>query len=59
MIPNTGIIPVAGRHELLQSCLNRMAEWKDTWGMSCNVSKCKVMHIGEQNPGYEKSMGCA
>jgi ribonuclease P/MRP protein subunit RPP40 len=42
---------------LLQSCLNKMEEWADTWGMSFNVNKCKVMHIGPGNPCYQYSMG--
>lgn len=25
--------------------------------MSFNMSKCKVMHIGQRNPGYEYTMG--
>ncbi len=27
------------------------------WGMSFQVSKCKVMHIGLRNPGYKYMMG--
>ena len=34
----------------LQQCLNRLVTWADTWGMSFNVDKCKVMHIGRNNP---------
>ncbi len=34
-----------------------MAKWADMWGMVFNVKKCKVMHIGARNPGYEYSMG--
>ncbi len=34
-----------------------MEEWADTWGMSFNVNKCKVMHIGPRNPYYKYNMG--
>jgi hypothetical protein len=34
-----------------------MVGWVETWGMSFNMSKCKVMHIGQRNPGYEYTMG--
>jgi hypothetical protein len=34
-----------------------MEEWADTWGMSFNVNKCKVMHIGPRNPCYENNIG--
>jgi hypothetical protein len=40
----------------LQASLDRLTEWAETWGMSFNVSKCKVMHIGQRNPGHEYTM---
>jgi hypothetical protein len=43
--------------EQLQSWLDRMAERADMWGMAYKVKKCKVMHIGARNPGYEYTMG--
>ena len=36
--------------EDLQDCLNRLVTWADTWGMEFNVTKCKVMHVGRNNP---------
>ena len=36
--------------EGLQDCLNRLVTWADTWGMEFNVTKCKVMHVGRNNP---------
>ena len=35
---------------ILQDCLNRLVTWVDTWGMEFNVTKCKVMYIGRNNP---------
>ena len=40
----------------LQDDLNRLVEWSRQWQMSFNASKCKVLHIGPSNPGYEYSM---
>ena len=34
----------------LQEDLNRVVEWCDTWSMSLNAAKCKVMHCGKNNP---------
>ena len=34
-----------------------MMEWAAKWGMAFNTAKCKVMHIGRANPGYEYRMG--
>jgi ribonuclease P/MRP protein subunit RPP40 len=36
--------------ELLQSSLDKLTAWADTWGMSFNVKKCMVMHFGHGNP---------
>ncbi len=36
--------------ELLQSSLDKLAAWTDTWGMSYTVKKCMVMHSGHGNP---------
>ena len=42
--------------EDLQDCLHRLVTWADTWGMEFNVTKCKVMHVGRNNPRSEYSM---
>ena len=42
--------------EELQAALDKMCEWADTWGMSFNVDKCKVMHIGRNNPRHTYTM---
>ena len=42
--------------EDLQDCLNRLVTWADTWGMEFNVTKCKVMHVGRNNPRSEYTM---
>ena len=41
---------------ILQDCLNALVEWANTWGMSFNVDKCKVMHVGLRNPCLEYKM---
>ena len=40
----------AGQHAL-QSRVNKIAEWADTWRMEINPAKSKIMHIGKNNPG--------
>jgi hypothetical protein len=36
----------------LQQALDILCEWVDKWGMSFNVAKCKIMHVGRNIPGY-------
>ena len=40
----------------LQETLDNLYEWARIWGMSFNVKKCKIMHIGHKNPNYEYFM---
>jgi hypothetical protein len=40
----------------LQSALDKLCQWSEKWGMSFNISKCKVMHFGRNNPEHVYSM---
>jgi hypothetical protein len=40
----------------MQQALDCLCEWADKWGMAFNLAKCKVMHVGANNPGYEYQM---
>jgi hypothetical protein len=42
--------------EQLQQALDNLCEWAKRWGMEFNVKKCKVMHIGFNNPAQCYSM---
>ena len=37
-------------NEMLQKDLNTITKWAETWKMEFNVDKCKIMHLGNQNP---------
>ena len=43
--------------ENLQLTLNNLVEWGNKWGMSFNTAKCKIMHVGNKNPGHTYYMG--
>ena len=43
--------------DLLQETLDKLYEWSQTWGMEFNVDKCKIMHVGRNNPEHRYSMG--
>ena len=45
----------ADRNDFQQS-LDKFCTWADTWQMEFNINKCKIMHFGRQNPGYEYTM---
>jgi hypothetical protein len=32
----------------IQSCINQLISWADTWLLKCNNQKCKVMHLGKK-----------
>jgi hypothetical protein len=40
----------------IQSDINKLQEWCDTWNLYFNVSKCGVMHVGKKNPANEYVM---
>ena len=42
--------------EALQCSLNALTQWVQDWKMEFNESKCKVLHIGKNNPRYGYQM---
>ena len=42
---------------ILQNDLNAVLEWANKWRMEFNVDKCKIMHLGHNNPKTTYSMG--
>lgn len=42
--------------EKLQEALDCLCEWAEKWGMLFNLNKCKIMHVGRNNPCYEYFM---
>ena len=42
--------------EELQRTLKKLGEWATRWGMSFNVKKCKVMHVGHNNQKFPYTM---
>ena len=43
-------------HLYMQKATTKLCEWENTWFMSFNIGKCKVMHLGENNPRYQYTM---
>ena len=41
----------------LQRALDSLTGWAENWGMAFNVQKCKVMHVGRNNPRHDYTMG--
>ena len=41
---------------LLQKDLDRLSTWSQTWQMSFNADKCKVLHFGSKNLRYDYTM---
>ena len=59
IITNKGVTNprVIEGNRLLQEDLNKVVEWARKWKMEFNVDKCKVMHLGHNNPRGTYSMG--
>jgi hypothetical protein len=42
--------------QVLQEALDALCGWAKKWGMEFNVAKCKIMHLGNQNPMHQFTM---
>ena len=40
----------------LQRTIDNFVKWTDTWLVKFNSEKCKIMHLGKDNPKYEYSI---
>jgi retron-type reverse transcriptase len=50
------VIESISDRDKLQEALDCLCDWADKWGMAFNISKCKIMHVGRNNPEYEYTM---
>jgi len=41
----------------VQNSIDRLAEWTDKWLLKFNSDKCKVLHLGKDNPLHEYFIG--
>ena len=46
-----------GEAALLQSDIQALSRWSNTWLISFNQSKCKILHLGQTNQGFPYTMG--
>ena len=40
----------------MQEIIDKLQQWAQIWGMAFNAKKCKIMHIGFNNPRYTYTM---
>ena len=40
----------------MQSLVDKLQRWAETWGMMFNASKCHIMHVGFNNPEFQYTM---
>ncbi len=50
------VIESISDRDKLQEALDCLCDWADKWGMAFNISKCKIMRVGKNNPEYEYTM---
>ena len=36
----------------MQFIIDSLAEWVDKWKMAFNAKKCKILHVGRNNPKH-------
>ena len=53
---DTKLYESAANSATIQEDLYRLQEWCDTWNLYFNTSKCKVLHIGKDNPRNDYKM---
>ena len=41
----------------MQEIINNLVAWADKWAMKFNATKCKILHVGKNNPRFEYFMG--
>ena len=39
-----------------QTCIDQLLTWSKDWGMEFNKAKCKIMHLGRNNPDHTYTM---
>ena len=44
-------------HTRLQHSIDAMYNWTQTWQLHFNSSKCKILHVGENNPKHKYFIG--
>jgi len=42
--------------DLIQRCIDRLVEWTNKWLLEFNSQKCKVVHLGKNNPQHQYEM---
>ena len=42
--------------EMSQHDLDKLCQWTIKWLMFFNVNKCKILHIGKENPDFDYQM---
>ena len=42
--------------QVLQKDIDRLVEWADRWQLHFNAAKCKVIHLGRNNPAHKYTM---
>ena len=47
---DTKVLDGADRKDSIQKDLDKLQEWSELWQLLFNVDKCKVLHMGKNNP---------
>ena len=53
---DTKLYNYASNHRTLQNDLHSIQQWSQKWDLHFNVSKCKTIHFGAQNPEHQYNL---
>jgi hypothetical protein len=53
---DTKLYNFSSGHQTMQNDINKLIEWSENWKLFFNGAKCKVLHIGKNNPERDYTM---
>jgi len=53
---DTKIYNISTNNKVLQEDINKLTQWSEKWQLDFNIDKCKILHVGKNNPRCKYQM---